>query len=108
MSFLKDLAAFVRQVLVLSKELEQNRADTKELQKDVLNLTLTVQRLADEIRLSAERESSGREKLALRLENELLKFERRLPPAGTTSKKGRGERQSRGRRGRWTLARGAW
>lgn len=87
MSLLRDLASLVQKVLTLSKELEQNRADIKELRKDLLSLTLTVQRLADEIRLSAQSESSEREKLALRLENELLKFERRLPPAATGSKK---------------------
>ena len=80
MSILTDLAEWAQTVLTLSKDLEQNRADIKELRRDFMNLTLTVQRLADEIRLSSQQESSARENLALRLENELLKFERRLPP----------------------------
>lgn len=71
-----DLGA---RLLTLGKELEQNRADIKELRRDLLNLTLLVQRLSDEIKLTNQREANEREKLVLQLENELLKFERRLP-----------------------------
>ena len=81
MSILAELAKWAQTVLTLSKDLEQNRADIKELRRDFLGLTLTVQRLADEIRLSSQKESSEREKLVLKLENEMLKFEQRLPPA---------------------------
>jgi hypothetical protein len=71
-----DLGA---RLLTLGKELEQNRADIKELRRDLLNLTLLVQRLSDEIKLTNQREANEREKLVLQLENELLRFERRLP-----------------------------
>jgi regulator of replication initiation timing len=81
MSILTDLAKWAQTVLTLSKDLEQNRADIKELRRDFMNLAMTVQRLADEIKLNNQQESSARENLALRLENEMLKFERRLPPA---------------------------
>ena len=81
MSILTDLAKWAQTVLTLSKDLEQNRADIKELRRDFMNLAMSVQRLADEIRLNSQRESSEREKIALQLENEMLKFERRLPPA---------------------------
>ena len=40
-----------------------------------------VERLAYEIHRVSDKEGHEREQLALRLENELLKFERRLPPA---------------------------
>jgi hypothetical protein len=81
MSILKYLGSLAQQVLTFGKELEQNRADIKELRRDLQNLTLLVQRLVDEIKLSSQQESSEREKLALRLQVELLKFERRLPPS---------------------------
>lgn len=81
----KKLLTLAQNLVTLGKELEQNRVDIKEIRRDLLNLTLTVQRLADEIKLSSERESHGREKLVLKLENELLKFERRLPPAKDSS-----------------------
>jgi hypothetical protein len=84
MSILTDLAKWAQTVLTLSKDLEQNRADIKELRRDFMNLAMTVQRLADEIKLNNQQESSARENLALRLENEMLKFERRLPPAKTS------------------------
>jgi hypothetical protein len=67
-------------LLTLGKELEQNRADIKEVRRDLLNLTLLVQRLSDEIKLTNQREANEREKLVLQLENELLKLERRLLP----------------------------
>lgn len=88
MSRLTDLAKWAQTVLTLSKDLEQNRADIKELRRDFINLVMTVQRLADEIKLNNQQESSARENLALRLENEMLKFERRLPPAKSSDDQG--------------------
>jgi hypothetical protein len=46
-------------------------------------LTATVTRLAYEVHRNHENEAHEREKMALRLENALLRFERRLP-TGTT------------------------
>ena len=43
-------------------------------------MTIAVERLSSEIRRVRERDDNEREKMALRLENELLKFERRLLP----------------------------
>lgn len=40
-----------------------------------------MQRLVYEIQRISEREMHEREKMQLRLENQLLRFERRLPPA---------------------------
>jgi hypothetical protein len=67
-------------LLTLSKELDQDRVDIKEIRRDLLNLTLLVQRLSDEIKLNDEHHTSEREKLVLSLENSLLKLERRLSP----------------------------
>ncbi|HXD30079.1 MAG TPA: hypothetical protein VN643_03115 [Pyrinomonadaceae bacterium] len=71
-----DLA---RVLFTFSEGLQQNRADIKELQRELRDLTSVVQQLSHEIRRVAENDSHEREKLGLRLENEMLKFERRLP-----------------------------
>ncbi len=70
----------------LCKRNRRNRADIKEVNKEVERLTLIVQGLAFEIKRLSEKidrahenETHEREKLALKLENEILKFERRLP-----------------------------
>jgi hypothetical protein len=46
------------------------------------DLTAVVQRLAYKIHRISERETHERDKMQLRLENQLLRFERRLPSAG--------------------------
>ena len=54
----------------------QNKAE-----QELKELTAAVQRLAFEIRRVSDNESHEREKMALRLENTLLRFERSLPSA---------------------------
>jgi hypothetical protein len=49
-------------------------------------LAYEVQRLKDEQKYSAEREASEREKFMLRVENQLLKAGRQLPPASDDDK----------------------
>ena len=65
-----DLA---RLLFTFSEGLQQNRADIKELQRELRDLTSRVQQLANGIRRVAENEAHEREKLGLRLENELFK-----------------------------------
>ncbi len=84
----KEIYEWVTQLLVFAKETERNRADIKELNKEVERLTLVVHGLAFEIKRLSEKidhahenETHEREKLALKLENEMLRFERRLPSA---------------------------
>lgn len=55
----------------------------KEMRRDLLNLTLIVQRLSDEIKMNSQKEGDEREKMLLRLQNKLLKFEKSLPPKET-------------------------
>jgi predicted nucleic acid-binding Zn-ribbon protein len=84
----KTIYEWATQLLVLSKETERNRNDIKELREEVERLTIIVQGLAYEIKRMGDKiehqhqsETHEREKLALKLENEMLKFERRLPPS---------------------------
>ena len=75
----KQLYDLVKQLLLLARETQQNKAEIKELRQELKDLTAVVQRLAYEIHRTSENEAHEREKLVLRLENELLKFGRRLP-----------------------------
>ena len=102
----KQLAELTVQLLTLARDIQQNKSDIKDvrqevkdvrqefkelrgdvndLRQQVLDLTRAVERLAYEIHRVSEREESARKMMALELENEMLKFERRLPP-GTAPK----------------------
>jgi chromosome segregation ATPase len=108
MSVLKDLASFVQKLFTLGKELEQNRADIKELRHDVQSLVLRVEQIANRLEMLGEREAAEREKLALQLQLALLKFERRLQPPRTTTKIRNNKLTGVNRpHARWTLERGA-
>ena len=88
-----DIFSAVKQLFVLNEQTQLNKEDIKEhsrkfkeLEDTVNNLSSLVKLLAhDNLRLREEiqsirrEESSERKNLALRLENEMLKFERRLP-----------------------------
>ncbi len=72
-----DLA---RTLFTFGETLQQNRADIKELQREVRQLSMALQLLARYVQHGRESEKQEREKMILQLENQLLKFERRLPP----------------------------
>ncbi len=74
---LSDLA---KSLSTFGEVLQQNRADIKELQREVRQLSTALQLLAREVQHGRESERQEREKIILQLENQLLKFERRLPP----------------------------
>jgi hypothetical protein len=65
----------------LKEQTEKNTTDIKEIRQELRELTAAVQHLAYEIRRVDNDAGHEREKLILRLENTLLRFERRLPPA---------------------------
>ena len=74
----KQFYEWVKWLVLLAREMRQNRADIKELQNQFEELTAVVQELAFEVRRNKENETHEREKLVLKLENAMLKFERRL------------------------------
>jgi peptidoglycan hydrolase CwlO-like protein len=76
----QKIADLTKLVFSFGETLQQNRSDIKELQREVRQLTTALQLLAQEVRHTRETQQSEQEKTLLRLENELLKFERRLPP----------------------------
>ena len=53
----------------------------EELRQEGRELTGMVHRLVMEVNRLAERQTSEREKMQLWVENQMLRFERRLPPA---------------------------
>ena len=89
----KQIYEYTKDFLILSRETQENKADIKEqkgeikelrtelkkLQSDFNNLLLVVQKLSFEIADIDKREQGERREMALKLENEMLKFERRLP-----------------------------
>lgn len=71
---LKKLLEYFTRLLTLAEATRENKTEIAEMRAELRDLALTVQLLAHDQRHDME-------KLALRLENELLKFERRLPPS---------------------------
>lgn len=69
----------------LTEDTAENKAAIKDLQQQVEELTGKVHLLAAELRRVVEHEAHERKALALQLENQLLRFERRLPPPGRRS-----------------------
>lgn len=61
------------------QEIKENKRDIEKLRAEFNNLVLLVQKLSFDIQQISDRETSERQRMALQLENEMLKFERRLP-----------------------------
>ena len=74
-------------VATLTKDTDRNSQEIKEIRADIRDIYSKLERLAYEIQKTREEDRHEREKLALRLENELLKFERRLPSGEGKSEK---------------------
>ncbi len=79
---MKRILALIKTVFLLTEETNRNRKDIEDLQKQTKEVMSAIERLTYEIRRVSERDDNEREKIMLRLENELLRFERRLPSGG--------------------------
>lgn len=77
----KQILELAKRLFMLAEDTKRNRDEIKELREEVRRLGSAVERLAYEIRRVGDKEQHEREQLRLRLDNELLKFERKLPPA---------------------------
>jgi hypothetical protein len=93
----KQIFELIRQTLKLVEETQKNKADIKEIQKELKDFSIsvehefhelrrTIERLAYEIKRVDDQDASEREKLMLQLENQLLRFERRLSSGTKTDK----------------------
>jgi predicted nucleic acid-binding Zn-ribbon protein len=63
----------------IAEDVERVKTDVADLRQELREMGRVVDWLVSEVRHARETESHEREKLALRLENALLRFERRLP-----------------------------
>jgi chromosome segregation ATPase len=77
---LRELFQYTRHLLQIKERTDQNTAEIKELREEVRKLSSAMERLVYEVRRVSEHEAHEREKMALRLEIELLKRERTLGP----------------------------
>lgn len=78
---LKDFISFFQHLLTVAKENERLRKEVERLERTQVEHGLLLQRLADQIIMNQRAEQDAREKMALQLQIEMLKFEKRLPPA---------------------------
>lgn len=84
----EKLFSLVRDLAFFAETTRQNRDEIQELQTQVHQLAVEMERLRGELGVSRERERQEREKFTLAIENVLLKLERQLPaPKGTKRKK---------------------
>lgn len=70
----------LKKLILLQDQTDQNTAKIKEIQVELKALSAVVRDLIYEVRGNKSDEAHERENMALRLQNEMLKFERRLPP----------------------------
>ena len=86
----KKLLELFRGQLFLARDVQENKENLARLRREFDDLSDLVMRLQYELRAEIrslrEEEKHEREKLVLRLENALLKFERQLPPPKETKK----------------------
>ena len=73
----KQLFDLAKKIAFLAQDTQKNKADIKDLQHQIEELTETVRQMAYDIQRDRENESHEREKLLLRLEVALLRSERR-------------------------------
>jgi len=89
----KEILQFGKDLILLSKETQLNKADIKKcedktlaleheidaLREDFNKLIHLIHQLSFDIEKVSSREEAERKNLVLKLENEMLKFERHLP-----------------------------
>jgi len=81
-----QIGDYLRQIFLVQQETQKNKADIAELrqelkdvQKELRNLTAAMQQIAHEVIRNHQNEAHEREKMALRLEVQLLRSGRQLP-----------------------------
>ncbi|MEO6908526.1 MAG: hypothetical protein ABI210_11610 [Abditibacteriaceae bacterium] len=77
----REIYNYGKQLINLASTTEQNQGDVEKLRLEVKELSSAVQHLAYEFKRLSDNERHEREKMLLRLENHLLRFERGLPPS---------------------------
>lgn len=83
----QTIVDYLRGLLTLKQQTEKNATDTENLQEDVKDLAEAFRNMAYLVQRNQENEAHEREKLALRLENILLRSGRELPPGTQRTRK---------------------
>ena len=81
----KQIYALARQLLTLMQDVQKLKAEQKEFRQELRTLLDIVRQLKYEQQRDRENATHEREKLLLRVENALLRFERRLPSGSAAS-----------------------
>lgn len=76
----KKIYDLLEQLVTLAQRVSRHDKQIEELRQEVRELTGMIHRLAVEVNRLADRQTSDREKMELWVENQMLRFERRLPP----------------------------
>jgi len=76
----KKLYELVERLIRLSQRVSGQERRTEELRQEVRELTRMMNRVVVEINRLSDNQASERERMQLWVENQMLKFERRLPP----------------------------
>jgi regulator of replication initiation timing len=77
----KKIYELLEQIVTLAQRVSRHDKQVEQLRQEVRELTGMIHRLAVEVNRLADRQTSDREKIELWVENQMLRFERRLPPA---------------------------
>ncbi len=83
----KKLLELFRAQVFLARDVQENKEKISRLRQEVDELSDLVIRLQFEIQSVRQEERHEREKLALRMENSPLRFERLLPPSTDVKKR---------------------
>ena len=84
---LKQLFDYVHRLLLIAEETKRNRDDLEELRQELQRTNELVLDLSHKFERLAGQERLERDKLALQLENALLRFENLQLPPGARKKK---------------------
>lgn len=98
-----QIVEYVKQIVTLRQNTQKNTADILEIRQELKEMRREIQALSEGMRevvhqvhrnrdtIKHQQEAAMREILVLRLENQLLKFERRLPPPQNAASEDRSE-----------------
>lgn len=91
---LERLYRLANRLLLLTRDTHENKTNLKKLEERLDKLSGVVRDLAYEVRRVRETDAHEREKMALQLENSLLRFERELRSGPLALGPGHGEESS--------------
>ncbi len=77
---LKQILEWMKSLLYLTEDVAQLKSEVTELRQELQEQSDLLNLVVYELKNNRDTERLEREKLLLQLENEMLKFERRLPP----------------------------